>query len=239
MQRGLIIALGLSACSARCCSRRRRPCLRALHQPAEIVPDAAIVPAHLDRRHCCRISRSSCCDRAFRPCIASRRSCGRSIVANLTNAAFNWVFVYGHLGSPAMGVAGSAIATAISRWLMLLLLARARLARPAAADALRSVARVGSGRRCRRCSASVCRSARSRRSRRRVRRDRPAHGRARARSRWRRIRSRSRWPRSRSWCRSASASAAAVRVGHAIGAGDDARARARRFARRICAASAS
>ncbi len=44
------------------------------------------------------------------------------IVANLTNAAFNWIFVFGHLGSPAMGAAGSAIATAISRWLMLLLL---------------------------------------------------------------------------------------------------------------------
>jgi MATE family multidrug resistance protein len=44
------------------------------------------------------------------------------IVANLSNAAFNWIFVYGHLGSPALGAAGSAIATAISRWLMLLLL---------------------------------------------------------------------------------------------------------------------
>jgi MATE family multidrug resistance protein len=44
------------------------------------------------------------------------------IAANLTNAGFNWVFVYGHLGSPALGVSGSAIATAISRWLMLLLL---------------------------------------------------------------------------------------------------------------------
>ena len=44
------------------------------------------------------------------------------IAANLTNAGFNWVFVYGNLGSPALGVAGSAIATAISRWVMVLLL---------------------------------------------------------------------------------------------------------------------
>jgi MATE family multidrug resistance protein len=44
------------------------------------------------------------------------------VVANLFNAVLNWVFVYGHLGSPALGVVGSAIATAISRWLMLLLL---------------------------------------------------------------------------------------------------------------------
>src|SRR5262249_4048223 len=35
---------------------------------------------------------------------------------------FNWVFVYGHLGSPPLGVAGSAIATAISRWVMAILL---------------------------------------------------------------------------------------------------------------------
>jgi MATE family multidrug resistance protein len=38
--------------------------------------------------------------------------------ANLCNAALNWVFVYGHLGSPALGASGSALATLASRWLM-------------------------------------------------------------------------------------------------------------------------
>jgi len=38
--------------------------------------------------------------------------------ANLTNAGLNWVFVYGHLGSPAYGASGSAMATLVSRWLM-------------------------------------------------------------------------------------------------------------------------
>ena len=38
--------------------------------------------------------------------------------ANLSNAGLNWVFVYGHLGSPALGAAGSALATLVSRWLM-------------------------------------------------------------------------------------------------------------------------
>ena len=42
------------------------------------------------------------------------------VVSNLLNAALNWVFVYGNLGSPAMGARGSAIATAISRWVMAL-----------------------------------------------------------------------------------------------------------------------
>ncbi|HEV7991024.1 MAG TPA: MATE family efflux transporter [Gemmatimonadaceae bacterium] len=44
------------------------------------------------------------------------------LVANLVNAGLNWVFVYGHLGSPAMGVPGSALATCVSRWTMVLLL---------------------------------------------------------------------------------------------------------------------
>jgi len=38
--------------------------------------------------------------------------------ANLSNAGLNWVFVYGHLGSPALGASGSALATLVSRWLM-------------------------------------------------------------------------------------------------------------------------
>jgi MATE family multidrug resistance protein len=42
--------------------------------------------------------------------------------ANLLNAGLNWVFVYGHLGSPSLGAAGSAMATLVSRWLMALAL---------------------------------------------------------------------------------------------------------------------
>lgn len=44
------------------------------------------------------------------------------VVANLANAFLNWVFVYGNLGSPAMGAPGSAWATCVSRWLMAILL---------------------------------------------------------------------------------------------------------------------
>jgi multidrug resistance protein, MATE family len=43
-------------------------------------------------------------------------------IANVINATLNWVFVYGNLGSPAMGAAGSAWATCISRWTMAFLL---------------------------------------------------------------------------------------------------------------------
>jgi len=41
------------------------------------------------------------------------------ITANLINAAANWLLVYGHLGFPALGVAGSAWATVIARAYML------------------------------------------------------------------------------------------------------------------------
>ncbi len=40
------------------------------------------------------------------------------ISANIVNAFFNWVLIFGHLGAPAMGVAGSAVATLLARIFM-------------------------------------------------------------------------------------------------------------------------
>ncbi len=44
------------------------------------------------------------------------------IIANLLNALLNWMFIYGNLGAPAMGVVGSAVATTIGRFVMTALL---------------------------------------------------------------------------------------------------------------------
>jgi multidrug resistance protein, MATE family len=44
------------------------------------------------------------------------------LAANLVNAFFNWVFIFGNLGAPAMGVRGAAWATTIGRWTTVLLL---------------------------------------------------------------------------------------------------------------------
>lgn len=41
------------------------------------------------------------------------------VAGNLTNLLGNWLLIFGHLGFPALGVAGSAYATSISRWVML------------------------------------------------------------------------------------------------------------------------
>lgn len=58
------------------------------------------------------------------------RECGQTVVpmaagiaAVLTNLALNFVLIFGHLGSPAMGVQGAAIATVVSRFVELAVVA--------------------------------------------------------------------------------------------------------------------
>jgi putative MATE family efflux protein len=45
------------------------------------------------------------------------------ICAILTNLVGNWVLIFGNLGAPALGVEGAAIATVISRWVELVIVA--------------------------------------------------------------------------------------------------------------------
>jgi multidrug resistance protein, MATE family len=120
MQRGMVLAIAL-AIGTSVVMAPAAPVLRLLHQPPEIVPDAA---AYL------RVSITGTLP--FFAFVVLRQSLQAMhrvapivvtiVVANLCNAALNWVFVYGHLGSPSLGVVGSSIATAISRWVMMLLL---------------------------------------------------------------------------------------------------------------------
>ena len=44
-------------------------------------------------------------------------------LANLLNAALNWLFIYGNWGLPALGAEGAALATTLVRWFMFLALA--------------------------------------------------------------------------------------------------------------------
>lgn len=121
LQRALVISLGLSVFTALLLAPAP-DVLRLLHQPAEIIPETAAYA---------RISILGVAPYlAFVVLRQTLQALHRVapivvtvVVANLVNAFFNWVFVYGHLGSPALGVEGSAIATAIGRWSLLLFLA--------------------------------------------------------------------------------------------------------------------
>ncbi|HEY4304778.1 MAG TPA: MATE family efflux transporter [Gemmatimonadaceae bacterium] len=120
VQRGLVLSVGLSVLTALLLAPAGSV-LRGLHQPAEIIPATAdyvrisivgvapyfafvVLRQSLQAMH--RVA----------PIVVT------VVVANCVNAFFNWVFVYGHLGSTSLGVAGSAIATSIGRWVMFLLL---------------------------------------------------------------------------------------------------------------------
>src|SRR5580765_2589265 len=47
---------------------------------------------------------------------------GAIVAGNVVNLALNWIFVFGHLGAPAMGAVGSALSSVIARYFMLALL---------------------------------------------------------------------------------------------------------------------
>jgi multidrug resistance protein, MATE family len=46
----------------------------------------------------------------------TRLSLLANVVAMVVNIGLNWVLIFGHLGAPAMGVAGAALASAIATW---------------------------------------------------------------------------------------------------------------------------
>ena len=53
-----------------------------------------------------------------------------ALAGNILNLALNWIFVLGNLGAPEMGAAGSALATTITRWVMLAAIAAYIFAMP-------------------------------------------------------------------------------------------------------------
>jgi MATE family multidrug resistance protein len=116
VQRGIILALGLSVVTALLMLPAHGLLVLTRQQP-EIIPDTT---AYL------RISIPGVLPFlvfvVFRQALQALHRVApivwTIVGANLCNAGLNWVFVYGHLGSPALGASGSALATLVSRWLM-------------------------------------------------------------------------------------------------------------------------
>lgn len=131
IQRGILLAIALSL-PPTLFLFVTEPVLRFASQPADVVPLAAsytawTAPSVLPFYLFVVLRQSLQALHRTRPILLS------IILANLLNAGLNWVLIYGHLGFPALGVAGSAISTTIGRWSMpILLLAFAwREVRPA------------------------------------------------------------------------------------------------------------
>lgn len=116
IQRGLVLSIGLTAVTSVLLGLAG-PVFTVLRQPEAVIPIAsayarALIPGMLP----------------FYAFIVFRQvlqAVGRVapivwtiVLANVLNAAANWVLVFGNLGAPAMGAVGSGWATAISRWFM-------------------------------------------------------------------------------------------------------------------------
>jgi MATE family multidrug resistance protein len=120
LQRGVVLALLLSV-PASLLLLTVEPVLGALGQPPGVVPLAA--------RYVIRELPGVFPFLAFVVLRQTLQALGlvRDIIAaivvgNVVNAGLNWILIFGHLGSPALGVNGSAWATTASRWVMLLVL---------------------------------------------------------------------------------------------------------------------
>jgi MATE family multidrug resistance protein len=116
VQRGLVMATALGVLGS-LLLYPAEPVLRLLGQQPEIIPDGARYA-----RICIPGIFPFFWFIVFRQTLQAMKRVAPVLVvvgaANLVNVALNWALIYGHAGAPAMGVAGSAWATSISRWFM-------------------------------------------------------------------------------------------------------------------------
>ena len=117
LQRGIVLAVAL-ALPMILLFWDIRELLRLLGQPAEILDQAAAyvrailwgAPAYF-------------LFFAFRQPLQAmhvvRPAAMAIVLGNLVNLVLNWILIFGHLGAPALGVAGSGYSTSMARWAML------------------------------------------------------------------------------------------------------------------------
>src|SRR5919107_269614 len=125
LQRGVLLA-GLLALPAAVLLLLAQPFMRAAGQPAEVEPLAAayaerLAPGVFPFFLFVVLRQTLQSMKVTAPIVIA------IVVANVANAVLNWVLIFGHVGAPALGVAGSAWATTLSRWLLVgFLFVRAR-----------------------------------------------------------------------------------------------------------------
>lgn len=120
MQRGMFLALAFGVV-ATLIMLPVGPVLRAFRQPAEVIPEARTY-VHLGAWSMIPflgfvvVRQSLQALHRLAPIVVT------IVIANLLNAALNYVLIFGHFGFPRLEVAGAAIATVIGRWFMFVVL---------------------------------------------------------------------------------------------------------------------
>jgi MATE family multidrug resistance protein len=120
VQRGAVLSLALSVLAA-LLLLPAGAVLSTLGQPDDVVPVAAgyaraCIPGVLPFYLFNVLRQSLQAMHRMRPILVT------VVAANLANAFFNWVLIYGNLGAPALGAVGSGWATSLSRTFMTLCL---------------------------------------------------------------------------------------------------------------------
>jgi len=117
VQRGVLLAVALSVLMSLGLLPGRW-LFTTLHQPADVVPIADSV-AHWLVLGVLPSLLFVVVRQTLQAMGTARAIVVSIVVANLLNAGLNWLLIYGHWGFPALGPAGSAISTVISRWVTL------------------------------------------------------------------------------------------------------------------------
>ena len=120
VQRGLVLAVGLSVVAI-LLLLPVRPLLALFRQPgpvAQIAGSYALIaiPGILPFYAFGALRQSLQAMKRIAPIVVTM------LIANLLNVGLNYVWIFGKLGFPALGAVGAAWATAVSRWVMLILL---------------------------------------------------------------------------------------------------------------------
>jgi len=120
VQRGLILSLALSLV-ATALLLPARPVLGLLRQP-QAVADVAATYARIEIAGILPFYVIGALRQSLQAMKRIAPIVGAIIAGNLANVGLNYLWIYGRLGFPAGGAVGSAWATSVSRWVMLLLL---------------------------------------------------------------------------------------------------------------------
>ena len=120
LQRGLLLAALLCVPLA-LILWPTEPVLRAFHQPVEIIPVATRI-VHISIFGLPGTLTFVVLRQTLQAMERLRPILGTVLIANVINVACNWLLITGHLGAPALGVNGSAIASVVGRTSLPLLL---------------------------------------------------------------------------------------------------------------------